>query len=170
MNEEGAHILVGIVSRRLGESCSQQDFAVFTSVSGLLPWIESSIKDNGGMASCTFNLSALPTLGILPSIHVRINFSQSILNHKNKTKTNIVQENRWSLPLRLDSSFLAVNQQKDNSPPSRPLGLKTAQFLRFLRLDIVLDPSSSPPILRSWLYVGGGGRENQTLQIASHST
>ena len=127
------------------------------------------------MASCTFNLSALPTLGILPSIHVRINFSQSIpniiisiLNHKNKTTTDIVQENYWSLPLRLDSSFLAVNQQKANSPPSRPLGLKTAQFLRFLRLDMVLDPSSSPPILRSWLYVGGGGWENQTLQIASH--
>ena len=85
------------------------------------------------MASCTFNFSAPPTLGILPSIHVRINFSQripniiiSILNHKNKTTTNIVQENHWSLPLHLDSSFLAVNQEKDNSPPSRPLGLKIA--------------------------------------------
>ena len=63
MNEEGAHVLVGIVSKRLGETCSQQDFAVFTSVSALLPWIESSIKENGGMASCSFNISALPTLG-----------------------------------------------------------------------------------------------------------
>ena len=63
-NEEGAHILVGIVSKRLGESCSQQDYAVFTSVSALLPWIESSIKENGGMASCGFNVSAPPTLGI----------------------------------------------------------------------------------------------------------
>ena len=67
---EGAHILVGIVSKRLGESCSQQDYTVFTSVSALLPWIESSIKENGGMASCGFNFSAPPTLGILhiPSI------------------------------------------------------------------------------------------------------
>ena len=123
MNEEGAHVLAGIVSKRLGETCDQQDYAVFTSVSGLLPWIESSIKENGGMASCTFNFSAPPTLGIL------INFSQSIphrvisiLNHKNKTTTNIVQENHWSLSLHLDSSFLAVNQEKDNSPPSRLLG------------------------------------------------
>ena len=74
MNEEGAHILVGIVSKRLGKTCDQQDYAVFTSVSALLPWIESSIKENGGMASCTFNFSAPPTLGILPLIHVRINF------------------------------------------------------------------------------------------------
>ena len=63
--EEGAaHVLVGIVSKRLGESCSQQDFTVFTNVSALLPWIESSIKENGGMASCGFNFSALPVLGI----------------------------------------------------------------------------------------------------------
>ena len=64
VNAEGTHVLVGIVSKRLGESCSQQDFAVFTSVSALLPWIESSIKENGGMASCGFNVSAPPTLGI----------------------------------------------------------------------------------------------------------
>ena len=64
MNEEGAHILVGIVSKRLGRECSQQDFAVFTSVSALLPWIETSIKENGGMASCSFNISAPPILGI----------------------------------------------------------------------------------------------------------
>ena len=64
VNEEGSHVLVGIVSKRLGESCSQQDYAVFTSVSALLPWIESSIKENGGMASCGFNFSAPPTLGI----------------------------------------------------------------------------------------------------------
>ena len=85
------------------------------------------------------------------------------------TTVNIVQENHWSLPLRLDSSFLAVNQEKANSPPSRLLGLKTAQFPRFLRLAMVLDPSSSPPIHHSWLYVVGGGWGNQTLQTASHS-
>ena len=62
--EGRAHVLVGIVSKRLGESCDQQDYAVFTSVSALLPWIESSIKENGGMASCGFNFSALPVLGI----------------------------------------------------------------------------------------------------------
>ena len=71
VNEEGAHVLVGIVSKRLGESCSEQDFAVFTSVSALLPWIESSIKENGGMASCSFNFSAPPSPGILPSINLK---------------------------------------------------------------------------------------------------
>ena len=80
VDEEGTHVLVGIVSKRLGESCDHQDYAVFTSVSAYLPWIESSIKENGGMASCTFYFSAPPTLGILPSIHVRINISQSIPN------------------------------------------------------------------------------------------
>ena len=64
MNEEGSHVLIGIVSKMLGETCSQQDFAVFTKVSAFLPWVESSIKENGGMASCGFNFSALPTLGI----------------------------------------------------------------------------------------------------------
>ena len=95
MNKEGAHILVGIVSKRLGESCSQQDYTVFTSVSALLPWIESSINENGGMASCGFNFSAPPTLGILhiPLIHVKITFSQStpkriirIINQLKKNK------------------------------------------------------------------------------------
>ena len=90
----------------------------------------------------------------------------SITDHKT---TNIVQENHWSLPLRLDSSFLEANQQTDNSPPSRLLDLKTAQFLRFPRLAMVLDPSLPQPILRGWLYVGVGGWENQTPQIASHS-
>ena len=69
VNEEGAHVLVGIVSKMLGDSCNQQNYSVYTSVSGLLPWIESSIMENGGMASCnSFNISALPTLGILTSI------------------------------------------------------------------------------------------------------
>ena len=54
VNEEDNHVLVGIVSKRLGRECSQQDFAIFTSVSALLPWIETSVKD----------ISALPTLGI----------------------------------------------------------------------------------------------------------
>ena len=66
VDEEGAHVLVGIVSKRLGESCSQQDYAVFTNISSFVPWIEASINENGGMASCGFNFSALPTLGICP--------------------------------------------------------------------------------------------------------
>ena len=65
VNKEGSHVLVGIVSKRLGESCSQQDFAVYTNVSTFLAWIESTIKENGGMASCGFKFSALPTLGNL---------------------------------------------------------------------------------------------------------
>ena len=65
MNEQGASVLTGIVSKRLGDSCSKPDYAVFTSVSALLPWIEFMIKENGGMASCGFNFSALPTLGIV---------------------------------------------------------------------------------------------------------
>ena len=62
VDEEDNHVLVGIVSR--GDSCDQQDYSVFTSVSAFLPWIESAIKENGGMASCNFNISAPPTLGI----------------------------------------------------------------------------------------------------------
>ena len=73
MNEEGAHILVGIVSKRLGRKCSQQDYAVFTSVSALLPWIKTSIKENGGMASCSLDFSALPSLGILLFIQTYYN-------------------------------------------------------------------------------------------------
>ena len=68
VNAEGSHILVGIVSKRLGQTCDKQNYTVFTSVSALLPWIESSIKENGGMASCGFKFSALPSLGILHSI------------------------------------------------------------------------------------------------------
>ena len=63
VNTEGVHVLVGIVSKRLGKSCSQQDYTIFTSVSALLPWVESSIKNNGGMTSCSFMFSAPPTLG-----------------------------------------------------------------------------------------------------------
>ena len=65
VKREGGPILVGLISKRLGESCSQQDFAVYTNVSGFLAWIESKIKENGGMASCGFKFSALPTLGNL---------------------------------------------------------------------------------------------------------
>ena len=64
VNEDGGHALLGIVSKRLGHNCSSDGLTIFTRVSTLLPWIDTSIKENGGMASCDFTLSALPTLGI----------------------------------------------------------------------------------------------------------
>ena len=64
MNKEESHVLVGIVSQRLGESCNQQDYS--TSVSALKQWIESSIKENGGMASCGIDFSALLLEAIPP--------------------------------------------------------------------------------------------------------
>ena len=64
LNEDGAHSLLGIASKRLGHNCSQEGFTVFTRVSAFLPWIETAIKENGGMVSCSFNFSAPPTLGI----------------------------------------------------------------------------------------------------------
>ena len=176
--KEGAHILVGIVSKRLGESCSQQDYTVFTSVSALLPWIESSIKENGGMASCGFNFSAPPSLGMLSivkrsncrknfqSMHPKMN--HQYVNSNNKT-TSIVQVNHWSLPLRLVFSYSVANQQKDNLLPSRPLDSKTVQSLLYPRPVMVLDLSSPTLNRHSWLSVEGGGWENQTPLIASHS-
>ena len=142
MNEEGAHILVGIVSKRLGESCSQQDYAVFTSVSALLPWIQSSVKENGGMASCRFNFSAPPSLGVVRLINyvkqLRRNVSHCIpnriigvLNQNNKTMNimfrNIVGAPRstWSSPTRRSINRGTTNFHRDlwlrelyNSPPS----------------------------------------------------
>ena len=178
MNEEGAHILVGIVSKRLGKNCSQQDYYVSTSVSALLPWIEASIKENGGMASCGFNFSASPILGFLhiPLIHVRLTFSQSIpkrigsiINKKKQDNKHYIQEPHRSLYLRLVFSFLEVNQQKDNSPPLRLSDLKIAKFLLYQRLVTVLGHSSLPRSHHSLQYVGGGGWENHTPQTASHS-
>ena len=64
MVKEKGHTLIGLVSRRLGETCSQQDYAIYTNVWAFLPWIKFSILENGGMASCgNFNFSAPPTLG-----------------------------------------------------------------------------------------------------------
>ena len=63
--DDGAHTLVGIVSRKLDFVCGEDGYDVYTRVAAFLPWIESTIKENGGMASCGFNISAPPTLGIL---------------------------------------------------------------------------------------------------------
>ena len=93
MNEEGSHILVGIVSKGLGETCSQQEYAIFTKVSALMPWIKSSIKENGGMASCSFNFSALPTLGIVQK--------STIYDYIRTMNFKILQEHHWSFPLLL---------------------------------------------------------------------
>ena len=78
----------------------------------------------------------------------------------------MLKEDLWSPPLRPVFSYLAVNQQKDNLLPSKPLALKTAQFHLFLKTVTILDPSSQLPNRNSWLFVGGGGWENQTPQIA----
>ena len=68
---------MGIVSTSLGHNCNEQDLTVFTSVASLLPWIEETIKENGGMASCNFNISPLPVLGTRPP--VQLNPSRFIL-------------------------------------------------------------------------------------------
>ena len=46
VNEKGGHTLVGIVSKRLGQTCGQGGFSVFTNVASFLPWIEKTIKEN----------------------------------------------------------------------------------------------------------------------------
>ena len=63
LDKDGTHILRGIVSNRLGESCGQDDFYVFTKVHAFMPWVKSMIEENGGMASCGYTISAPPTKG-----------------------------------------------------------------------------------------------------------
>ena len=100
VNEEGAHILVGIVSKRLGGACNQKDYAVFTNVSALLPWVEFSIKEYGGMASCSFNFSALPTVGGISeilfqfkqNITVLKKYENQCISNYNKKSANTMQE------------------------------------------------------------------------------
>ena len=59
--KDNAHVLVGVVSKAR-KSCMEQDFAVYTSVSAIRQWIDDSIMENGGMASCgDFQLSAPPS-------------------------------------------------------------------------------------------------------------
>ena len=64
-NEDDAHTLLGIVSEMLplDTTCKDQEYAVFTSIAGFLPWIKASIKDNGGMASCDASLTVPPSKG-----------------------------------------------------------------------------------------------------------
>ena len=62
-DSQNAHTLIGIVSKGFGGSCGQDEYAVFTNVHALMPWIESSIIENGGMTSCNFNISAPPSIG-----------------------------------------------------------------------------------------------------------
>ena len=40
---------------------------VYTRVSYFLPWLNSTILSNGGLASCNFSLTALPSQGSLQS-------------------------------------------------------------------------------------------------------
>ena len=62
-DSNNAHTLIGIVSKGFRESCGKDEYAIFTNMQPLMPWIESSIIENGGMASCNFNFSAPPSLG-----------------------------------------------------------------------------------------------------------
>ena len=64
-NEADAHTLLGIVSKMLplDTTCKDQEYAVFTSIAGFLPWIKASIKDNGGMAACDASFSVPPSKG-----------------------------------------------------------------------------------------------------------
>ena len=91
VNDDGAHTLVGIVSKRLSQTCSQGGFSVFTNVASFLPWIETMIKENGGMASCSFNVSAPPTPG---------NWTIKV-NQKEARQACLCQEHPWSKLLRL---------------------------------------------------------------------
>ena len=72
-------------------------------------------------------------------------------------------------PLLLGFLCLAVKQKRDQLPPLRPLALKTARSHRCLNLVMVLDLSSPPLTLHNLPFVEGGGWENQTPQIVSHS-
>ena len=90
VNKEGAHTLVGIVSKRLGQKCGQGGFSVFTNVGSFLPWIEKTIKENGGMVSCSFNFSAPPTPG---------NCTNKV-NQKEARQACLRQEPPWSQLLR----------------------------------------------------------------------
>ena len=64
-NQDDADTLIGIVSKMLplDTTCKDQEYAVFTSIAGFLPWIKASIKDNGGMASCDASLTVPPSKG-----------------------------------------------------------------------------------------------------------
>ena len=73
-DSKSAHTLVGIVSKGFVGSCGQDEYAIFTNVQSLMPWIKSSIIENGGMASCNFNFSAPPALGPIDFNVVLINF------------------------------------------------------------------------------------------------
>ena len=95
--KDSSHVLIGIVSTRLGESCNEQDHAVFTSVAALRPWIEDSITENGGMASCGFTLSAPPTLGFYSSdtrYVCKENICRRIIGASSSTRTSCIW---WSI-------------------------------------------------------------------------
>ena len=64
---------------------------------------------------------------------------------------------------------LAVKQKRDQLPPLRPLALKIARSHHCPSPAMVLDLSSPPLTLHNLPFVEGGGWENQTPQIVSHS-
>ena len=98
---EGKHTLAGVVSRKLlGGNCdevSTENFygnhplpqpapGVYTNVAGQMGWIREMIKENGGMASCPFNITSSPTLGnnqIMSALKYLLYCRKSAVNFSN---------------------------------------------------------------------------------------
>ena len=64
----GSHTLAGVVSHGLSggpEVCGQEGrkYDVYTAVSMYMDWLERTILNNGGLASCSYMLTADPVLG-----------------------------------------------------------------------------------------------------------
>ena len=81
-------------------------------------------------------------------------------------RLHLCWESQRSRPLHPGFLCWAANQNKDHFPRLRPLALKIAQFLLYLRLATVLDLSSPPLNLHSLQFVEVGGWENRPPQIA----
>ena len=141
MNEGGSDTLVGIVSKRLGESCSQQDYAVFTNVAVLLPWIESKIKENGGMASCSFNFSAPPTPGI----------STLICSHFCSSYRNILISNKDNKRQTSFRRIIGATPFAWSSVARRSINQRTTCFHRDLWLRELYNSSFARDPLRFWI-------------------
>jgi len=65
VDDGGFHTLIGVVSKRtFAFNCDgDQGPAVYSNVQAFTSWIASTIKENGGMASCNFTFSAPPRIG-----------------------------------------------------------------------------------------------------------
>ena len=66
----GSHTLAGVVSHGLSgdpEVCEREErkYDVYTAMSTYMDWLERTILQNGGLASCSYMLTADPALGKL---------------------------------------------------------------------------------------------------------